>query len=88
MDRETTRRLGSHRSVEPELRPTNRRVESFSDAVFAIVILSVALAFVNVWLAWLCFASVPPMLFLPIVRARIVRKDSPEDHRDMEHSCP
>lgn len=228
MDRETTRRPGSHRSVEPELRPTNRRVESFSDAVFAIVItimvleihipdslafgkdpaavrafgvvfltyalsffvianlwvshhyliftlsrptrttiwfnnlllfcvstiplvtpflgmfptssraaaayglvgaactaafmllrshasrhthneahrdihhrilrrsalfltiylVSIPLAFVNVWLAWLCFASVPPMLFLPIVRAQIARKDSAEDHRDMEHLCP
>jgi len=38
MDRQTTRRSGSHRSVDPELRPTNRRVESFSDGVFAIVI--------------------------------------------------
>ena len=38
MDRQATRQPGSHRSVDPELRPTNRRVESFSDGVFAIVI--------------------------------------------------
>ena len=48
---------------------------------------SIPLAFVNTWLAWACFLIVPPMLFLPIVRA----DDPPpmdEHHKGLEKSCP
>ena len=47
---------------------------------------SIPLAFVNTWLAWACFLVVPPMLFVPIVRA----DDAPTDehHKGLEKSCP
>ena len=47
---------------------------------------SIPLAFVNTWLAWACFLIVPPMLFVPIVRA----DDGPvdEQQKGMEKSCP
>lgn len=38
MAKDTTRRLEGRASAEAELKPTNRRVESFSDAVFAIAL--------------------------------------------------
>ena len=47
---------------------------------------SIPLAFVSTWLAWACFLIVPPMLFLPIVRADDVPMD--EHHKGLEKSCP
>lgn len=69
-------------------RDIHHRILRRSAIFLAIYILSIPLAFANVGLAWACFVSVPPMLFLPIVRARIARRDFPDDHHEMEHSCP
>jgi len=69
-------------------RDIHHRILRRSAVFLAIYLLSIPLAFANVWLAWACFVSVPPMLFLPIVRARIARKDFPDGHHELEHSCP
>lgn len=53
----------------------------------AIYLASVPLAFVNLWLAWACFIIVPPMLFVPVIRAAGHRDHTP-DERALEHSCP
>jgi uncharacterized membrane protein len=48
---------------------------------------SIPLAFVNPWLAWVCFVIVPPMLFLPIIRAPVKVPRSADNH-GLERSCP
>ncbi|GAA4740875.1 TMEM175 family protein [Sphingomonas daechungensis] len=79
----------SRRSHNAAHRDIHHRILRKSAAFLAIYLASIPLAFVNVWLAWICFVSVPPMLVVPIIRAQIVTKGSPEDeHHDVEHSCP
>jgi len=68
-------------------RMIHRRVLKRTWLFLAIYAASVPLAFVNVWLAWICFAIVPPMLFLPVIRAPANDNQAPE-HRALEHSCP
>ena len=67
-------------------RDIHRRVLRLSWLFLGIYAVSVALAFVSPWLAWICFVSVPPMLFLPIIRAAM----SPivGEQQDLRHSCP
>ena len=50
----------------------------------AIYVASIPLAFVSPWLAWACFLAVPPLLFLPVIRAGA----APAHHRHHEQSCP
>ena len=68
-------------------RMIHRRVLKRTGLFLVIYAASVPLAFVNVWLAWICFAIVPPMLFLPVIRAPVEGGHAPE-HRALEHSCP
>ena len=68
-------------------RMIHRRVLRRTWLFLVIYAASVPLAFVNVWLAWICFAIVPPMLFLPVIRAPADGGQGP-DHRSLEHSCP
>jgi uncharacterized membrane protein len=68
-------------------RMIHRRVLKRTWLFLAIYAASVPLAFVNVWLAWICFAIVPPMLFLPVIRAPADVGHAAE-HRALEHSCP
>lgn len=49
---------------------------------------SIPLAFVSTWLAWACFIVVPPMLFLPVIRADMMPESEDDDHRGLERSCP
>ena len=81
--------LRSHaaRTTHNELyRDIHRRVLRLSWLFLGIYAASVPFAFVSPWLAWICFISVPPMLFLPIIRAAM----SPivGEHPDLRHSCP
>ena len=69
-------------------RGIHQRVLRLSWLFLAIYAASVPLAFVSPWLAWACFVVVPPMLFLPIIRATASPKPSPQEHRGLEHSCP
>jgi uncharacterized membrane protein len=64
------------------------RVLRLSWLFISIYAVSIPLAFVSPWLAWLCFIIVPPMLFLPIIRASMAPLSSAEEHRALEHSCP
>jgi uncharacterized membrane protein len=54
----------------------------------AIYLASTPLAFVSPWFAWACFVIVPPMLFLPVIRASVGPKSAPAEDRALEHSCP
>ncbi len=55
--------------------------------ILAIYLASILLAFINPWLAWACFVIVPPMLFLPIIRAPVPgASHGPE--RGLVHRCP
>jgi len=65
-------------------RDIHHRILRRATLFLGIYLASIPLAFVNVWLAWTCFIIVPPMLFLPIVRARL-RDD---EHHAMRRSCP
>jgi uncharacterized membrane protein len=69
-------------------RGIHRRVLRRAWAFFAIYVVSMPLAFVNVWLAWLCFVIVPPMLFFPIIRAQVRPKATTHEHHELEQSCP
>lgn len=53
----------------------------------AIYAAAIPLAFVSPWLAWACFVIVPPMLFLPIIRAPVPSSHAAHE-RALEHSCP
>ena len=68
-------------------RGIHRRVISRTWLFLAIYVASIPLAFVNLWLAWLCFVIVPPMLFLPIIRVPAIDEHQPRDHA-LERSCP
>jgi uncharacterized membrane protein len=68
-------------------RGIHRRVIRRASLFLAIYLASIPLAFVSLWLAWACFIIVPPMLFLPIIRAPVPATHSPDD-RALEHSCP
>ena len=54
----------------------------------SIYAVSIPLAFVSVWLAWICFVAVPPMLFLPVIRADMMEGSADVDHHILERSCP
>jgi uncharacterized membrane protein len=69
-------------------RGIHRRALRRAYVFLAIYLASIPLAFISPWLAWACFIIVPPMLFLPIIRARGAPKPVPEEHRGLEHSCP
>lgn len=69
-------------------RDIHHRILRRSAVFLSIYLGSMPLAFVSPWLAWACFISVPPMLFLPIIRAQIKKTESSEGNRGMEHSCP
>lgn len=68
-------------------RGIHRRVIRRTWLFLAIYIASIPLAFVNLWRAWACFVIVPPMLFLPVIRAPGHSERAPDD-RALEHSCP
>ncbi len=68
-------------------RMIHRRVLKRTWLFLAIYAASVPLAFVNVWLAWICFAIVPPMLFVPVIRVPADDNHAPHD-RALGHSCP
>ncbi len=78
----------SRRTHNEAHRDIHHRILRRSALFLSIYIAAIPLAFVNVWLAWACFVIVPPMLVVPVIRAQIARKDYPEDHHEMEHSCP
>ncbi len=77
----------SHNQLHREI---HRRILRRTWLFLAIYIASIPLAYVNTWLAWACFVSVPPMLFLPIIRVEMAPNSPPpgEEHRDLERSCP
>ncbi len=49
---------------------------------------SIPLAFVRPWLAWACFAIVPPMLFLPIIQGQRRPTHAEAEQHALERSCP
>lgn len=72
----------------PLYREIHRRVLKRTWGFLSIYLASIPLAFASPWLAWVCFAAVPPMLFLPIIRLPVEAKpQSMEDHA-LERSCP
>lgn len=76
------------RSTHNEVhRGIHRRVIRRTWLFLAIYLASIPLGFVNFWLAWACFAIVPPMLFLPVIHASASETHSPED-RALARSCP
>jgi uncharacterized membrane protein len=82
--------LRSHarrRSHNPVHRDIHGRILRKSALFLGIYLLSVPLAFVSPWLAWACFLIVPPMLFLPTVRAA-GRPSQSMAEQPMQHSCP
>ena len=82
--------LRSHaaRTTQNEVhRGIHRRVIRRTWVFLTIYLASIPLAFVNLWLAWACFIIVPPMLFVPVIRAAGHRDHTP-DERALEHSCP
>ena len=68
-------------------RGIHRRVIRRTWVFLTIYLASIPLAFVNLWLAWLCFVIVPPMLFLPVIRIP-VNEAHALGERALEHSCP
>ena len=78
----------SRRSHNDAHRDIHRRILRRSAVFLTIYLVSIALAFVNVWLAWICFVIVPPMLVVPVIRAHIAKKGAHEDRHEMDHSCP
>jgi uncharacterized membrane protein len=68
-------------------RGIHRRVIRRTWLFLSIYLASVPLAFVNLWLAWVCFVIVPPMLFLPVIRIPVNEVHAPH-HRALERSCP
>ena len=83
--------LRSHaaRMTRNELhRSIHGRVLRRSSIILAIYLTSIPLAFVSPWLAWACFVIVPPMLFLPVIRAPVAAKSASAEDRALEHSCP
>jgi uncharacterized membrane protein len=82
--------LRSHarrRSHNPAHREIHGRILRKSAIFLAIYVVSVPLAFVSPLLAWACFLAVPPMLFLPTVRAAAKPPPASPEHM-MQHSCP
>ena len=82
--------LRSHarrRSHNPVHRDIHGRILRKSALFLGIYLVSVPLAFVSPWLAWACFLAVPPMLFLPTVRAA-GRLSQTMAEQPMQHSCP
>jgi uncharacterized membrane protein len=69
-------------------RGIHRRVLRRTWGFLAIYAASIPLAFVSPWLAWACFVIVPPMLFLPIIRAEAEPMAGTEGNRGLERSCP
>ena len=53
-----------------------------------IYAVSIPLAFVRPWLAWVCFVIVPPMLFLPIIQGQRRPTDAGAEQHSLERSCP
>jgi uncharacterized membrane protein len=83
--------LRSHaaRMTRNELhRSIHRRVIRRTWLFLAIYLASIPLAFISPWLAWACFVIVPPMLFLPVIRAPVAAKSASVEVRALEHSCP
>ena len=83
--------LRSHaaRHTRNELhRSIHRRILSRTWLIIGIYAASIPLAFVNSWLAWACFVAVPPMLFLPIIRAEKAPGEMKMDDQGAERSCP
>jgi len=78
----------SRRTHNEAHRDIHHRILRRSAIFLAIYIVSIPLAFADVRLAWVCFVIVPPMLVVPVIRAQLAKNDVPEDHQDMEHSCP
>lgn len=82
--------LRSHaaRKTHNELyRSIHRRILRRTWIILTIYGASIPLAFVNTWLAWACFIAVPPMLFLPIIRAQPMDADMMQQQA-FERSCP
>jgi uncharacterized membrane protein len=82
--------LRSHaaRTTHIELhRAIHMRIIRRATLFLAIYLASIPLAFVDIWLAWACFIVVPPMLFLPVIRASDQATHSPEA-RALARSCP
>lgn len=79
----------SRRTHNEAHRDIHHRILRKSALFLTIYLVSIPMAFVNVWLAWICFVCVPPMLVVPIIRAQIAKKGAPKGaHHEMEHSCP
>jgi uncharacterized membrane protein len=82
--------LRSHaaRNSHNELhRGIHRRILRKTWLFLAIYAASIPLAFLSPWLAWACFISVPPMLFLPVIRIQPVDRYMMENGT-LERSCP
>ena len=82
--------LRSHaaRTTQNEVhRGIHRRVIRRTWVFLTIYLASIPLAFVNLWLAWLCFVIVPPMLFLPVIRIPVNDAHALGEH-SLERSCP
>jgi hypothetical protein len=83
--------LRSHaaRITDSELhRDIHARVLRRTWVFLGIYAASIPLAFVQPWLAWLCFVIVPPMLFFPVVRGRTARARAAAEQHSLERSCP
>jgi len=69
-------------------RDIHRRVLRKTWLFLSIYAVSVLLAFVKPWLAWICFVIVPPMLFLPIIQGRGRKTRAEAEQHSLERSCP
>lgn len=75
-------------SHNPLHRSIHKRVLRRTALFLAIYATSVPLAFVRPWLAWICFAIVPPMFVLPVIQARAMRSREEAEQHALERSCP
>lgn len=75
-------------SHNPLHRDIHQRVLRRTWVFLSIYSVSIPLAFVSPWLAWACFLIVPPMLVLPVIRARSAENAEESEQRATERSCP
>ena len=75
-------------SHNPLHRDIHQRVLKRTWLFLSIYAMSIPLAFVTPWLAWACFLIVPPMLVLPVIRARAESSADAAEQKATERSCP
>ena len=70
-------------------REIHRRVLRRTWVFLIIYAASIPLAFISPWLAWACFVAIlPPLLFLPVIRAQGAPAPVTAEHQELDRSCP